>query len=322
MAIVSIGIDIGGTNIRFGVVDEAGNITVRKRAKTEAGEGFGRILGKLERGISSLSKKVFEGGHTLKGVGIGVPGIISPKEGIVRFSPNLPGWVDAPLRDAVASFTSVPVVIENDANAYALGEATYGAGRGVGSLLCITLGTGVGGGIILDGGIWRGADGMAGEVGHITADPRGPLCQCGNSGCLERYSSATALIERAVQALVKGKKSTLSEMYRHDPSSITPEALANAAKNGDRLAISMYRDVGKYLGIVSAGIINLLNIDRIIIGGGLAGSWELFIGPLKREIEVRAFTIPARRCEVVQGALGDDAGILGAASLVLKAGKA
>jgi glucokinase len=178
LARISIGIDIGGTNIRFGIVDEAGNITVRKKAKTEAGEGFGRVLGRLQKGISALTEKVSADGHTLKGIGIGVPGIISPEEGIVRFSPNLPGWLDVPLRDSVASLTSVPVLVENDANAYALGEATYGAGRGVNSLLCITLGTGVGGGIILDNGIWRGADGMAGEVGHMTVDPRGPLCQC------------------------------------------------------------------------------------------------------------------------------------------------
>lgn len=322
MAKVSIGIDIGGTNIRFGIVDEAGNIIAGKRTKTEAGEGFSRILGRLQKGISALTVKVSEGGHTLMGLGIGVPGIISPEAGVVRFSPNLPGWVDAPLRDSVASFTSVPVLIENDANAYALGEATFGAGRGAGSLLCITLGTGVGGGIILDKKTWRGTDGMAGEVGHMTVEPRGYRCPCGNTGCLERYSSATALIERTIQAILKGRRSVLADMYRLDPSSITPESVANAAKNGDRLAVNMYADVGKYLGIISAGIINLLNIDRIVIGGGLAGSWDLFIGPLKDEIKARAFNIPASQCEVVRGTLGDDAGILGAASLVFKAGKA
>ena len=313
---VSIGIDIGGTNIRFGIVDRAGNITARKRIKTEAGEGFSRILGRLKKGISSLEEKVSEGGYTLKGIGIGVPGIISSEEGIVRFSPNLPGWVDVPLRDAVAAFSKVSVHVENDANAYALGEATFGAGRGADSMLCITLGTGAGGGIILDKRLWRGENGMAGEVGHMTVEPRGYRCHCGNTGCLERYSSATALVERTVQALVKGKKSILSKMYELDPSSITPEVVANAARNGDRLAISMYGDVGMYLGIASAGIINLLNISRIVIGGGLAGSWDLFIGPLKAEIKARAFNIPASRCDVVPGALGDDAGVLGAASLV------
>ena len=315
MANVSIGIDIGGTNIRFGVVDRDGNIIARKRTKTEAGEGFGRILGRLQKGIYSLTEKVSEGGHTLKGIGIGVPGIISSEEGIVRFSPNLPGWVDVPLRDSVANFSNAPVHVENDANAYALGEATFGAGRGADSMLCITLGTGVGGGIILDKRLWRGENGMAGEVGHMTVEPLGYRCPCGNTGCLERYSSATALIDRTVLALVKGKKSILSEMYELDPASITPELVANAARNGDRLAISMYGDVGKYLGIASAGIINLLNISRIVIGGGLAGSWDLFIGPLKGEIQSRAFKIPASRCDVVPGALKDDAGVLGAASL-------
>ncbi len=315
MANVSIGIDIGGTNIRFGIVDKAGNVIALKRTKTEAAEGFGRILGRLKKGISSLSEKASESGHTLKGLGIGVPGIISSEEGIVRFSPNLPGWVDVPLRDAVANFSKVPVHVENDANAYALGEATFGAGRGADSLLCITLGTGVGGGIILYKKLWRGEDGMAGEVGHMTVEPRGYPCPCGNTGCLERYSSATALIDRTVEALLKGRKSELMKMYMADPSSVTPETIANAAGNGDRLAIGMYRDVGKYLGIASAGIINFLNIDRIVIGGGLAGSWDLFIGPLKAEIKARAFKIPASRCEVVPGALGDDAGVLGAASL-------
>lgn len=320
MSGVYIGIDIGGTNMRLGLVDGAGRVLKLERAKTASAEGYGAIIKKLAKGVSALVSYASEEGHTLGGVGIGVPGIVSPQEGVVRFSPNLPGWVDAPLRESVSVFSPVPVFVDNDANAYAMGEATFGAGAGIDSFLCLTLGTGVGGGVILNRRIWRGADGMAGEAGHMTVEPRGPKCHCGNSGCLERYSSATGVVERTLLALSRDRKSTLRDEYDRDPAAITAEAVSRAAEEGDRLARDVFSDAGRYLGIVSAGIINLLNMDSIVIGGGLSAAWELLIGPLEKEISARAFDIPARRCKVQRGALGDNAGILGAASLAAASG--
>jgi glucokinase len=313
----AIGVDLGGTNLRFGLVREDEKIITRRGTGTMAAEGVEIVLERLTSGIQTLARKAQVAGMKIAGIGIGVPGIISAKEGIVRLSPNLAGWEDIPLRARLMESFSYPVYVENDANAYALGEYWFGAGKGTSCMVCITLGTGVGGGIILDGNIWRGADGMAGEVGHITVNPDGPLCPCGNRGCLERYSSATAVIEMAVAAVARGEKTSLKNLKKAGLA-ITPEAVADAAKKGDRVAGRIYSEVGKYLGIAIADLINLLNIECIVIGGGLTGAWDLFIGPLKEEVKARAFKIPAKRCRIVRGKLKDDAGILGAAGLALK----
>ncbi len=313
----AIGVDLGGTNLRFGLVREDEKIIARRRTGTMAAEGAEIVLERLTSGIQTLSRKAQAAGMKVAGIGIGVPGIISAKEGIVRLSPNLPGWNDIPLGLRLKEIFSYPVHVENDANAYALGEYWFGAGKGTSCMVCITLGTGVGGGIILGGNIWRGADGMAGEVGHITVDPDGPLCPCGNRGCLERYSSATAVMEMAGAAVTGGGNTTLKDLKKAGLP-ITAEAVADAAKKGDRVAGRIYSDVGKYLGIAIADLINLLNIECIVIGGGMAGAWDLFIGPLKEEVRARAFKIPAKRCRIVRGKLKDDAGILGAAGLALK----
>ncbi|MGC2424387.1 MAG: ROK family protein [Nitrospirota bacterium] len=312
----AIGVDLGGTNLRFGLVHEDEKIIARRRTGTMAAEGPEIVLERLTSGIQTLVRKAQTGGMEIAGIGIGVPGIISTKDGIVRLSPNLPGWKDTPLRSRLQESFSYPVHVENDANAYALGEYWFGAGKGTSCMVCITLGTGVGGGIILGGEIWRGADGMAGEVGHITVNPDGPLCPCGNRGCLERYSSATAVIEMADAAVARGVNTALKDLKK--AGLMNAEAVADAAKKGDKVAGRIYSDVGKYLGIAIADLINLLNIECVVIGGGMAGAWDLFIGPLKEEIRTRAFKIPAKRCKLVRGKLKDDAGILGAAGLALK----
>ncbi len=312
----AIGVDLGGTNLRFGLVREDEKIISRRRTGTMAAEGVEIVLERLTSGIQTLAMKAESTGLEVAGIGIGVPGIISVRDGIVRLSPNLPGWQDVPLRSRLSESFQYPVYVENDANAYALGEYWFGAGKGAKSMVCITLGTGVGGGIILDGHVWRGADGMAGEVGHITVNPDGPLCPCGNRGCLERYSSATAVMEMAAQAASGSGKTALKTLLKS--GLLTPEAIANAAKKGDREAVRIYSEAGKYLGIAVADLIDLLNMECIVIGGGMSGAWELIIGPLKEEVQARAFKIPAGRCRILRGRLKDDAGILGAAGLALK----
>ncbi len=320
MVRAAIGVDIGGTNLRFGLVDAKGAVLARRRIPTRGHEGVEKVLGRIKKGIAWAVEEAGRTGHKAAGIGAGVPGIISRRDGVVRLSPNLPGWRDVPLKAAIGEAFSLPAVVENDANAYALGEAWRGAARGAASLVCMTLGTGVGGGIITGGGIWRGADGMAGEVGHITVNPNGPPCHCGNRGCLERYSSATAVVEWTTRALVRGRPSSLSELFKKSPDALTAEAVKDAALSGDELANKVYRDAGKYLGIAIADLINLLNVEKIVIGGGMAGAWGLFIGPLMAEVGRRAFEIPATRCEVLPGVLGDDAGVLGAARLVFGEG--
>ncbi len=312
----AIGVDLGGTNLRFGLVREDKKIISRRRTGTMATEGVEIVIERLTSGIQTLAMRAESLGLEVAGIGIGVPGIISAREGVVRLSPNLPGWKDTPLRARLQESFPYPVYIENDANAYALGEYWFGAGKDAESMVCITLGTGVGGGIILDGHIWRGADGMAGEAGHITVNPDGPLCPCGNRGCLERYSSATAVMEMAQSAAAGSGKTAIKTLLKN--GTLTPETIADAAKKGDRTAARIYSEAGKYLGIAIADLIDLLNMECVVIGGGMSGAWELFIGPLKEEVRARAFKIPAQRCRIVRGKLRDDAGILGAAGLALK----
>ncbi len=312
----AVGIDLGGTNVRMGVVLRSGEMKASARMRTDVHEGVDKVINRMVSSVEALRKKT-AGKVRLAGVGIGVPGIISLPEGVVRFSPNLPGWVDIPLRRMLEDRTGIRVKVENDANAYALGEARFGSGKGASSLVCITLGTGVGGGIILGGDLVRGADGMAGEVGHITVRPNGIKCNCGNRGCVERYSSASAVAVRAAEALRRGVESSLSKAFEADPSSITAHVVHEAALGGDRLARRMFRDAGRCLGILAADLINLLNVERIIVGGGMAGAWELLSGPMRDEIKKRAFDIPAARCSILKGSLGDDAAVLGAAGLVL-----
>lgn len=316
MSRVSIGVDLGGTNMRFGLVSAAGEIIERSRTATKAEEGVDAVLGRIVDGIMKMRDKAVSSGHGISGAGIGVPGIISMPEGVVRVSPNLTGWTDVPLKARLEDATGLTVAVENDANAYGLGEFLHGAGKGASSMVCFTLGTGVGGGVILNGDVWRGADGMGGEVGHITVFPAGRKCNCGNRGCVERYASATAVVERTVEAIEKGEPSTLSGPYGDDPANVTALSVKLAAEAGDRLARRMYTDAGKALGIVAADLINLLNIDRIVVGGGMAGAWGLLEGPMRAEVKKRAFAIPAARCGIFPGTLGDDAAIIGSAGLI------
>lgn len=317
MAKVTLGVDLGGTNMRFGLVSGAGEVLARGWVATDADDGVDAVISRIVTGAEDLMDKAKTRGHDVTGIGIGVPGIISTG-GIVRLSPNLPGWVDIKLKGMLEDRLKLPVEVENDANAYALGEYMHGAGRGAASMVCFTLGTGVGGGIILDGEVWRGADGMAGEVGHITVYPNGIKCNCGNTGCLERYSSATAVVEKTIESLSKGAKSSLAGAYRKDRASINARAIKEAAVSGDRLALWVYSGAGRALGIVAAGLINLLNIERIVVGGGMAGAWGLLEEPLVSEVDKRAFRIPAERCGIVPGTLGDDAALIGSASLAAR----
>jgi len=312
----AIGVDLGGTNVRLGIVSEKGSIISSSRMPTEVGEGPERVIRRIVTAVKSLMRKSAGREHVCTGVGIGVPGIISLPEGIVRFSPNLPGWTDIQLRDSLEKMLGLPVVVENDANAYALGEHRFGAGKGTVSMVCITLGTGVGGGIIIDRSLVRGSDGMAGEVGHMTVRPNGIQCNCGNRGCVERYSSATAIVERTLSAIRRGAKTSLGHRYTKTPGLLTARDVYDAAMAGDALSTRIYRDAGRCLGIMAADLINLLNPDRIVVGGGMAAAWELISVPMRAEVKKRAFDIPAARCGIMPGLLGDDAGVQGAAGLV------
>jgi glucokinase len=306
-----IGVDIGGTNLRVALVDQDGNLLAGERGKTDIALGKDSFLERLLDGIDKMRSKGAGLGRDVRSVGMGIPGLIS-SDGLVLSSVNLQPIVGLNLRELVSRAARLPVVTANDANAAAVGEQRWGAGRKFRSLLLLTLGTGVGSGLILDGKLWTGADGVAAEYGHATVEPDGIACSCGNRGCLEQYASASALVRAAGKTLDEGKGGALAALGR---AKLSAAAIGEAAEAGDALASTLFERAGRYLGIAGATITNLLNLEAIVLAGGMAGSFDLLAGPMRKEIASRAFAVPARRVAVVRGELGDDAGILGAAAL-------
>ena len=305
-----IGVDLGGTNLRTAILSADGKVLDRYKTSTHASEGWRKVVDRLIRGIGRQRENASKKGLTVIAVGVGAPGVIDADTGVVVKSPNFPDWNKLPLRTLLEEALSLPVVIENDANAAALGEQWRGAGTNIKSMILLTLGTGVGGGIVLNNCIWHGADGMAGEIGHMTLIPEGRQCSCGNQGCLEMYASARGIVLSYQEALLAaGASSTRS---------FSAAEVYEAARAGDRSAIAVMRDMGRMLGIGIASLINIFNPERIVIGGGVKDAWPLFIEATREEVMRRAFEVPARRTEIVPSLLGDDAGIVGAAAVALQ----
>ncbi len=303
--------DLGGTHLRMAIVDRAGNIHFRQMQPTSEAPGPDEIVRALIDSAGECESQLRARDGEISAVSIGVPGTVNVAEGILVKAPNIPSLNGFPLRAVLASELKWPLTLENDANAATIGEMWQGAGRGYRTLIGVTLGTGVGGGIILDGKLWRGADGSAGEIGHIGVDPfAGVPCTCGSSGCLEVYASATAIVRMTREAIPRYPNSVLS-----DTEDLTSEKIYCAGKDGDELAIEVFRRMGVYLGIGLASVINLLNPEIIVIGGGLANGWELFEKHMRQQVMERAFPIPARRARIVRAQCGDNAGLLGAARL-------
>ena len=313
---VVLAVDLGGTNIRVAAIDEQGAIEKRVQRPTLPHEGEASVLRSLLSALEELYQAFPK--NQIKGVGVGIAGAIDIKKGIVTQSPNLVGFDGYPLGDKLrTSFLKhLTILIDNDANLAAMGEKWKGAGIGVNDLICLTLGTGIGGGIIIRGNLVHGADGMAGEVGHITVDPQGPQCNCGNQGCLEALASATAIKREAIEALRKYPESELHQRCHHDPEIITAEMVYQSAKVGDPVAQKIFQDMGRYLGIGIASLINILNPEMVVLGGKVSKSWDMFFPYTREEVHKRTLKIPAMRVKIVPAVCGDDAGLLGAAYLV------
>lgn len=229
--------------------------------------------------------------------------------------PNLPGWDRVPLRQLIEDSLGIPTTLENDANAAVLGEHRFGAGRGVAHMIYVTVSTGIGGGLILDGRLYHGATGMAGEIGHTTVLPYGPLCGCGNRGCLEALASGSAIARRARERVAHGVPTRIADLAGNDPELITAKLVAEAASEGDAEARGILAEAMNYLGIGMANLVNLLNPELIVIGGGLTHIGERLFGPVRRAIDQHAFPAQAQAVHVVRAGLGDDVGVLGAAAV-------
>jgi len=299
---VCIGIDVGGTNLRCALVTPGGVVLARESMSTDIASGRGPFLERLYGLLARQRAQAEALGKCVLAAGLGVPGLLS-NDGVLRSSVNLMALEGLNLAREVSAAIGVPVVALNDANASAVGEQRFGAGRPFGSTLMVTLGTGVGAGLILDGRLWTGIDGVAGEFGHLTVEPNGRRCGCGNRGCLEQYASATAIAALA-QALGVG-----TGRGRLDAALV-----AELAREGDPKACTVFRQAGACLGMAAAGVVNLLNLEAIILGGGVAESFDLLAPVVRETIAERAFAVPGGRVRLLKGELGDDAGVLGAAA--------
>jgi glucokinase len=264
--------------------------------------------------VNDLLRKAGLSKADVAGIGIGAPGPLSHTEGIIICAPNLPGWVNVPLRNRLAKATALPVVLENDANAAAYGEFLAGAGRGARSLVMLTLGTGIGGGVVLDGRLWRGEDDSAGEIGHTIIVPDGRPCPCGQAGCFERYASANAVAERLVESIRAGARSVLSADVWGGRQIDARDVLA-AADAGDAPASRIWDETCFYLALGCINVEHLLSPERIVLAGGLIQAGDRLLRPLQQHIRTRRWSIATHPPQVALAALGADAGTIGAAAL-------
>ncbi|MFQ5788554.1 MAG: ROK family protein [Thermodesulfobacteriota bacterium] len=316
---IVIGVDVGGTNLRAALINQSGRIISRNISPSGAKKGIEFLMENLINLIDEIKKN-----KKISDIGIGIPGIIDSTNGVLTQAPNISKVKNYPFREILLNKLGpdIPVILENDANCAAVGEWWLGAGKNVNSIIILTMGTGLGGGIILNGELWPGVNGMGAEIGHMTIDPDGPKCNCGNFGCLESFASAEA-IRRMVKEGLRNKnlKTMLRNDIKYTPIHDIPELVSMAAKKGDKYAISIWESFGKALGIAIANLTNLLNAEMIIICGGLSNSWDLFIETVINEAKKRGLRAPMENVEIKKCELGDDAGLIGAAYLALNENK-
>ena len=322
---IAIGVDLGGTMIKSLAADDAGRIVARASRPTEVHAGQERVVRNLAAVVQELTGQLKQSGpsagaETAGPVGVGVPGVLEVERGVVVASPNFPGWEGFPLGERLEAAIGRPVLIENDANAAAVGEQWLGAAVGFKDFLFITIGTGVGGGIVLGGRLWRGPGGRAGEFGHVKVVAEGgEPCGCGGRGCLERYANAAALERYALEELPRGEGSALRALALDRPEAIDPAVLAEAAQAGDTSAQAAYHRFAVYLGMGIASVVNLLDLRCFILGGGVSEAFDLFSPWLRDEVAARVYGVPIDAIQLLKARCGNDAGSLGMVSLALAA---
>lgn len=315
-----VGVDLGGTNVRAAVIDRTTEKIVARgeNISSLALEGVAQTAGQIVRAIETALEAASARKSQVLGVGIAVPGHVKAKEGLVMWAPNFKDqWKQVPIAHSVETLLGLPVRIGNDANLAALGEFRFGAGRSVRHLIMITLGTGVGAGIIVDGKLLDGADGGAGEVGHMIINPGG---RGGNTafGTVEGEAQRDGIIERAARKIQQGRPTTLGARVDFDRFALTPAIIAEEALKGDVVALEVYEETGYYLGICVANLINLFNTQMIVVGGGIAQAGEIILDPIRRTATACAIRSMSRTCSIVPAELGDNAGVLGSAAIILQ----
>ena len=299
-------VDLGGTHLRVALIDDGGRIFKQLKQETPKGDSALCIVNALVNAAQQWDSDKLP----VVATSIMVPGAVDSEKAVVLQAPNLPSLVNFELKAELEQRLGWPVFLENDANAAAVGEMWMGAARCCRDVISVTLGTGVGGGVILDGKLWRGSHGSAGEIGHTTVDPfSGLKCKCGNTGCLELFASATAIVRMTRENLAMFPESPLKS------EELTAAKVYDAGRNGDELALAVFRRFGMYLGIGLANLINLIDPQIIVISGGAVNGWDLFAPEMYRQVEERAFRTTAQQVKIARAECGDNAGLLGAARL-------
>ena len=311
-----IGVDMGGTKILSAVIDAEGNILGTAKVSTKADEGTSIVIDRIAESIQKAIGKSCVDKASIQAIGIGAPGPLDPETGVVIFAPNL-GWRDVPLKAELEARTGFPTFVDNDVNVGTLGEHAFGAAEGVQNVVGIFVGTGIGGGIILQGELFHGASKTAGEIGHIIVKAGGPRCGCGTRGCLEAVASRTAMAKQFQKAILKnGKKSVLTKLTDGDLSIIRSGVLAKAIRANDKLTLKVFKKVTKYLGVGIGSIVNFLNPEMIVLGGGVVEALDdTFIDNIRTYAEKYALPNTLSGVQIVRAELGDNSGILGAAAL-------
>ena len=315
-----LAVDLGGTKIATGIVSDRCQVMAKAYYPTLADEGVEAVTNRIVSGINQLIGSKGIDLAQLRCVSVAAAGAIDSERGIVTLSPNLPGWRDIPLRDIIRDKLGTKTWLINDCNAAALAEHHLGVGKGVNNLVYLTLGTGIGGAIILNGRLYTGACGSAGEMGHMTIDTNGQRCKCGNIGCWETLASGSAVAREAIERVSRGERSSLLELVSGKLENITAKTVAVAARRGDALAQDVINKAGTYLGVGIMNLVNIFNPEMVIIGGGMAKMGELLLSPARQVVRERAFPISAEAVRIVTTQLGGDAGMLGAAIFALRQG--
>jgi len=310
------GIDIGGTNIKYGLTDLKGQVLFKEQRPTMAEKGPEPLLHLIGNIGERLLLHAAEEDLEIRWLGVGTPGTVDFKSGrITGMTPNIVGWKGTGIGEFLRERLNIPVWVDNDVNAVALAEHRFGAGAGFSSLVCVAVGTGVGGGIILNNKLWRGANYAAGELGHISIDPNGPPCGCGNKGCVEAYCSSSAIIARCLDRLKRGMTPAFEEIMAGDPDGLTIKKLFQAARQKDEIAVEVIAETARYLAIGLAGVVNLLNPELVVVGGGVADGGAGFVETVAQELRPRVCDSAAEKLRIVKASLGNNAGFIGAGIL-------
>lgn len=308
-----IGIDLGGTNLRAAIADtDTGEIFYQRKCPTLASEGQDAVIRRIIELINEI--KAESNGNTIKGIGIGVPGTPDIDTNVIEFLPNLPGkWLNVPLGAIIEEQVKMPVALINDVRAITLGEWMFGAGRGSDTVACLAIGTGIGGGVVVNGQFHLGIGGTAGEFGHHVVEVDGLPCGCGGKGCLELYASGSAIAAMGAKEVMHGHTTRISELVNHDLNRIDAGVVVQAAKEGDPIAMGILQRAGAYLGIAVGNILGIISPEKVIFGGGVSVAGDLLLRPIVQTVKERVHVVPLQKVQFVLAELGINGGLIGAA---------